>query len=52
MHITTRQPAMSLHELIQKHPLLQDVECGVALPPGWVEIVHQRGLVHDPLLRA
>lgn len=31
---------MNLRELIQTHTLLQEVECGVELPPGWVQIVH------------
>jgi len=31
---------MTLDELIQAHPILQNVECGVDVPPGWVALVH------------
>ena len=31
---------MTLEEVIQAHKILQNVECGVDIPPGWVLILH------------
>ena len=40
MNIRWMPQVMDLQELIRAHPMLQDVECGVAVPPGWVDLVH------------
>lgn len=32
---------MKLQELIDAHPILQDVECGVYIGDGWVPLVHK-----------
>lgn len=31
---------MTLAEVIQAHPTLQNVECGVDIPAGWAPILH------------